>query len=128
MTSIAQVVIDKYTSPQEAPVPSVVKVVKPITAARTAPSDAVLKTKEELQSALRVGIWTVEYKKVDGTNGIMECTLDPRHLPQPKDPSHVQVLRVRPADVLQVYATDRQGWRSFVVQNVTLVYRVVENL
>jgi hypothetical protein len=128
MTSIAQTIIDKYTSPQAPPVPSVVNAEKPITSTRPAPTDAILKNKEALQSALRVGIWTVEYKKVDGSNGIMECTLDPRHLPEPKDPSHVQVLRVRPADVLQVYATDRHGWRSFVVQNVSKIYKALESL
>jgi murein endopeptidase len=60
----------------------------------------------------------------------MECTLDPKLLPV-LDPA---MLNVKPRNeepeaehLLHVYATDRQGWRSFVVPNVTKIYKKVEN-
>lgn len=78
--------------------------------------------KEELRSRLRVGIWVVEFTKVDGTPAIMECTLDGRFLP----PGDSQDTGTKAADnptVLRVYAMDRNGWRSFKVLNVTRFYQ-----
>lgn len=83
--------------------------------------------KEDLRSRLKVGTWMVEFTKVDGTQSVMECTLDPRYLP----PGESQDAGTRSADnptVLRVYAVDREGWRSFKVLNVTKFYRRPENL
>jgi hypothetical protein len=81
-----------------------------------------------LRNTLHVGIWTLEFTKVDGTPAVMECTLDPKHLP-PIDPTKITVSpRTEVAEhLLHVYSTDRQGWRSFVVPNVTKIYKKVEN-
>jgi hypothetical protein len=82
----------------------------------------------DLVSKLSVGTWIIEFEKIDGTNSIMEATLDPKLLPPPnpaksgpRDTSEAQHL-------LYVYAVDRQGWRCFVVNNVTKMYRPSENL
>jgi len=73
--------------------------------------------KEVMQSKLRVGVWVVEFTKVDGTAAVMECTLDPRHMP----PGDAQPAGNRPdrPNLLHVYAVDRDGWRSFRVLNVS---------
>lgn len=82
--------------------------------------------KAEIASLLRAGTWVVEFTKVDGTPAIMECTLDPRLLPQ----SETQTGRttVENATVLRVYATDREGWRSFKVLNTTRIYPKPDSL
>lgn len=83
--------------------------------------------KHELRSRLKVGVWMVEFVKVDGTPSVMECTLDPRFLP----PGEAQDGGTKVADnptVLRVYALDREGWRSFKVLNVTRFYSKPENI
>lgn len=137
MPSIAQVVLNKYNGiPNEdtIPFPPAPSPRKP----KRAPSPAIvmtegmLKNKEMLRSTLKIGIWTIEFTKVDGTPAIMECTLDPRLLPQSKtelNPTAPTTGAASAAEhLLHVYATDRQGWRSFVVPNVTKIYKKVESL
>jgi hypothetical protein len=136
MPSIASMVLDHYNG------------VKPITADDSIPfppapsprkpkrqpsppiamTEGMLKNKEMLRNTLHVGIWTIEFTKVDGTPAVMECTLDPKHLP-PIDPTKISVSpRSEVAEhLLHVYSTDRNGWRSFVVPNVTKIYKKVEN-
>jgi hypothetical protein len=91
-------------------------------------TEGMLKNKEMLRNTLHVGIWTIEFTKVDGTPAVMECTLDPKHLP-PIDPTKISASpRSEVAEhLLHVYSTDRNGWRSFVVPNVTRIYKKVEN-
>jgi hypothetical protein len=154
MPSIASMVLDHYNG------------VKPITADDSIPfppapsprkpkrqpsppiamTEGMLKNKEMLRNTLHVGIWTLEFTKIDGTPAVMECTLDPKHLP-PIDPTKISVCTLDPKHLppidptkisvsprsevaehlLHVYSTDRQGWRSFVVPNVTKIYKKVEN-
>lgn len=83
--------------------------------------------KEELRSRLRTGVWMVEFTKVDGSQAVMECTLDPRFLP----PGDSQDTGTKAADnptVLRVFSVDRAGWRSFKVLNVTRFYHLPEHL
>lgn len=86
-------------------------------------------TKEAVRSLLKVGSWIVEFTKVDGTQAIMECTLDPKLLPPSEtDPTLIKPTRSEVPHLLHVYALDRQGWRSFVVANVTKLYKKAEVL
>lgn len=127
MISMAQTILDKYEqalpTPPEAPKPKAAKVAK---VPRPPVSEATLKNKAALKNALHVGTWTVEFTKVDGTLSVMECTLDPSLIP-PKPPadlnSVLSAVTQPPEHLLRVYATDRQGWRSFVVDNVTKIYK-----
>lgn len=83
--------------------------------------------KEEYRSRLKVGVWLVEFTKVDGTASTMECTLDPRLLPV----DNYQDTGTKDIDnptVLRVYSLDRNGWRSFKVLNVTGFYPKPESL
>lgn len=91
-------------------------------------TEGMLRNKEMLRSNLRSGVWSIEFTKVDGTPAVMECTLDPAHLPA-IDPDKINVAprteKEEPAHLLHVYAVDRQGWRSFVVPNVTKISKVL---
>ena len=81
--------------------------------------------KEDYRNKLQSGLWIVEFKKVDGTPSTMECTLDPAYLPPQKEGA---LERTEQEHLLHVYSTDRKGWRSFVVENVTNFYRKPEGL
>lgn len=126
MTTIAQVVLDTMNGiPQEVPAAKK-KGLKPAPVI----TEAIRARRAEIQSSLRSGIWTVEFTKVDGTSAIMECTLDPRHLPS--DPNVIKPMpdpdRTASEHLIHAYAIDRQGWRSFYVSNVTKLYRQLESL
>lgn len=84
-------------------------------------TEAQLAERERIYNLLQSGRWIVEFTKADGTASIMECTLDPTFLP-PAYPVATGT-RVEQKHLLHVYAIDRQGWRSFVVNNVKRVYR-----
>jgi len=87
----------------------------------------LVEAKNDLRTKLKHGVWIVEFKKVDGTPSIMECTLDGRYLP-PGDPQDTGSKAAVNPTVLRVYAVDRAGWRSFKVLNVTKVYLRPESL
>lgn len=78
--------------------------------------------KAEYQSLLRLGTWIIEFTKVDGSNSIMECTLDSRLLPQTEKSQ--AATRPEQPNLLHVYALDREppGWRSCKVLNIQRIY------
>jgi hypothetical protein len=84
--------------------------------------------RDSIRSLLTVGKWTVEFTKVDGTQSIMECTLDPKLLPEVDATVAKSSTRPEQPHLLHVYATDRKGWRSFVVGNLVKMYRTPEDL
>ncbi len=120
MPSLTQVILDKMNGVPSQPETSVAEA-KPVM------TDELKEFREELRSRLHVGTWVVEFNKVDGTPAIMECTLDGRLLPSSVGKSPNKALTEN-LDTLRVYATDRQGWRSFRVANVTKVYQKLESL
>jgi hypothetical protein len=120
-------VLNAVRNGQELPQP--VTAPKPVfKAAATAPlmTEAQLAERETIRAKLQVGTWIIEFNKIDGTKSIMEATLDPRLLPA-GDPSATPAP-AEAAHILRVYAIDRQGWRSFVVPNLTRIYQAAENL
>lgn len=137
MPSIASQVLDHYNGVQpitaedqiQAPGPR-----KPRRQKSTHPplTESELKNKEMLRNMLRVGAWTIEFTKVDGTPAIMECTLDDRQIPHDSAKLNPVPQATGASSVaehlLHVYALDRQGWRSFVVTNVTKIYKKQESL
>ena len=81
-------------------------------------------TRDQLLNDLREHVIEVHFKKVDGTQRAMRCTLLPKHLP----PSYVQNLEEQKSekdfhaknlDVLAVWDVQKGGWRSFRVESVT---------
>lgn len=73
-----------------------------------------------LLGMLHIGPVTVTFTKKDGTERIMNCSLQPELLPkveivEGKEP------RKKSEDVVSVYDLEAQGWRSFTLKNVTKV-------
>jgi hypothetical protein len=98
-------------------------------AARTPPAPLTEQqkiVKEQLKDMLRTGELDIEFTKVDGTPTTMRATLDQRLIPQ-ANPTTITVAEPAKSEqqehLLHVYATDRQGWRSFAVANVKKVSR-----
>ena len=130
MPSIAQTVLDKYNGVIDVVQSAVSSVAdKGITALHamtisTAMSESQLENKEMLRNTLRKGSWMVDYTKVDGTSATMECTLDPALMPPLVSLMETpKVKKPEQTHLLAVYAIDRQGWRSFVTNNVTKIYK-----
>lgn len=91
-------------------------------------TEAQLEKREEIRNMLRVGKWIVEFTRADGTNSIMECTLDPKLL-QESDPTvFAGAGRPEQNHLLHVYSLDRQGWRSFITNNMQRMYQSPEAL
>jgi hypothetical protein len=67
----------------------------------------------ELYKALKSGIVEVKFTKVNGDIRTMPCTLKPDLIPEWKESTHVG-----PEDVMRVYCTDAEGWRSFRKESV----------
>ena len=80
-------------------------------------------TKQELTEQLLTGVYNVTFTKVDGTERTMPCTLKEDILPPAKqeDPLSQKKVRAINDEVLVVYCTDKNEWRSFRVANVTNV-------
>ena len=80
-------------------------------------------TKQELTEQLLTGVYNVTFTKVDGTERTMPCTLKEDILPPAKqeDPLSQKKVRAINDEVLVVYCTDKNEWRSFRVANVTSV-------
>ena len=100
MTSLAQILIDKWEGN---------------------PSGL----REDYRGKLQHGTWIVEFKKTDGTPAVMECTLDAKLMPAQKEGT---TPRSEQDHLLHVFSLDRNGWRSFVVSNVTAFYKKPETL
>lgn len=76
-------------------------------------------TKDELIESLKQGVYNVTFKKVDGTERTMPCTLREDILPPAKKDEPLTQKRVRQIneEVLVVYCTDKQEFRSFRLGN-----------
>jgi hypothetical protein len=62
----------------------------------------------------------IEFTKVDGTKREMPCTLDTSLMPPPAVTEHHKTKLFKP-EVMSVWCTDKQAWRSFRVENVISV-------
>ena len=77
-------------------------------------------TRDEITAQLRQGRKLVTFSKIDGTIRKMPCTLAESLLPPATkaDPASQRKVREISPEVLVVWCTDRQAWRSFRVDNV----------
>ena len=85
-------------------------------------------TREEIMTLLKEDVAQVTFTKINGDVRIMKCTLKESHLPTAKkdDPLSQKKVREINEEVLSVWDTKAQGWRSFRVENVTTV-EIVES-
>lgn len=69
--------------------------------------------KSEIINELKTSIVDIEFVKKDGTLRFMTCTLREESLPGQKDLFDQLKVAVVNDDVLRVFDTIQQGWRSF---------------
>jgi hypothetical protein len=69
-----------------------------------------------LKTALSEGVVKVSFTKVDGERRDMTCSLSSALLPQPKIDSESK--KRHNDDVLAVFDTEKQAWRSFRIDSV----------
>jgi hypothetical protein len=86
----------------------------------------MLLTRHELAEQLQSGVYNVTFTKVDGTERTMPCTLREDLLPPAvkEDPLSQKKVRAVNEEVMVVYCTDKNEWRSFRVANVKSVQPV----
>lgn len=77
-------------------------------------------SKQQLQDMLREGVCTVTFTKVKSNEvRVMPCTLNSELIPQSVSEG---VRTKKPNDeTLSVWCVDKNGWRSFRIENVTEV-------
>jgi len=71
-------------------------------------------------SHLRAGPVTVTFNKKDGAERVMTCSLQPELLPPAPIKESTTTKKENP-NIISVYDLEAQGWRSFIVKNVTNV-------
>lgn len=77
-----------------------------------------------LVSHLKMGPVTVTFNKKDGEQRVMNCSLQPELLPpMPVHESTTETPKVKKENLnnVSVYDLTAQGWRSFILKNVTNV-------
>jgi len=76
-----------------------------------------------LKDMLKMGPVTVTFKKKDGSTRVMECTLDPKLLPEVTVTESAEPKRTKaPNDsVMAVYDLEAKAWRSFTIRAVSRV-------
>lgn len=84
-------------------------------------TDEYAKTiREWLMEILSHNVATVTFIKADGTERVMECTLDPAVLP-PAPVTEGKSARKRSDSTIAVYDVEANGWRSFTVTSVNKI-------
>ena len=78
--------------------------------------------KYELKQALKNGVYTIVFEKVDGTVREMRATLDSQYLP-PQLLNEETGLSRQNDQVLAVWDLDNDGWRSMRVENIQTVVK-----
>jgi hypothetical protein len=80
-------------------------------------------TKEELMEMLRKEVVEVTFKKLNGDERKMPCTLMPSFLPPAtkEDPMTQKKVREISDKVVAVWATESKGFRSFRYDRITKV-------
>ena len=78
-------------------------------------------SKSNIERLLKEAIIEVKFKKADGTERNMKCTL----LSQYITPSEKKTDREKKIneDVISVWDVDKDGWRSFRYDSVIAVYK-----
>lgn len=71
-----------------------------------------------LNTALHEGVITVLFTKKDGSEREMTCTRKYETIPEAHRPTGDSPPRIENPDVLKVYDTENEGWRSFRVDSV----------
>ena len=73
--------------------------------------------RDTIVAFLKEGVLEVRFKKVDGSDRVMLCTLDPDRLPEQTEEEKARAAKKNDS-VLSVWDVEKEGWRSFKVDNV----------
>lgn len=77
-------------------------------------------SREDLAAALRAGVVTVKFKKVNGEERTMKCTLQESALPKSESKDAEAVYN---PSVVAVWDLEKSGWRSFRMDSIIEVYK-----
>ena len=82
-------------------------------------------TKQELKDLLKKKIVQITFKKKDGTERVMKCTLKENILPvvEAREPKHIKKDN---ENVITVWDLEKEAFRSFRVDSVTDYHVVTE--
>lgn len=82
--------------------------------------ESLQERRDLLTENLSKGITVVTFTKVDGTIRTMPCTLNEALLPPPKEVDLTKPPKAKKynPEVMSVFCTDKQEWRSFRLENV----------
>lgn len=80
----------------------------------------MLMTREEIIELLEVKTLKVTFTKVNGEERVMNCTLREDILPQEDGESEFD-SRAHNPNVVPVWDVDKEGWRSFRLDNLKAV-------
>lgn len=72
-----------------------------------------------LRHLLTTGVYVVKFRKVDGSERVLKCTLDRSFLPP--EPISEGTKRKVNVNVLSVWDIENAGWRSFKIDNIISV-------
>ena len=79
--------------------------------------------RKDAQELLRDGICEVLFIKKNGSERLMNCTLNMDYVPE--EMKQFQLYKgekvLENLDILKVYDVDVQGWRSFILANVKYI-------
>ena len=78
------------------------------------------KFSEWLSSMLHMGPAVVTFNKKDGTERVMNCTLDPKQLP-PQVVKEDKKERKKSDATIAVFDLEAKAWRSFTIKSVKRV-------
>ena len=76
----------------------------------------MMRSKDEIKKMAQEGVITVTFTKVDGSERVMNCTLNSSHLPPQMDIKEASA-KDNP-NVLAVWDVDKSAWRSFRIDSV----------
>ena len=87
---------------------------------------ALLIERDELERKLKNNIMEVTFNKINGDQRVMNCTLSISVLPPAtkKEPMTQEKIRKINEEVMSVWDTKANGFRSFRMANITEVKRV----
>ena len=74
--------------------------------------------REFILETLDNAICTVTFNKLDGTQRTMKCTRHSGAIPKESQPKGTKTIKENTA-VISAYDIEAEGWRSFIVENVT---------
>jgi len=84
-------------------------------------------TREQMLESLRGGQCQTTFTKKNGESRVMQCTLNFDKIPEDKHPNGNGSFEAKEnTEVIRVYDTEKEAWRSFRVDSVTDFFTVAE--